>query len=72
MNGNEAWTEVKNQRRCDLVDRKYAGGLSPTEAVELAQLQEELLRHQQRVAPLPLEDARRLHQELLSRSRLDG
>ena len=66
--GGEPWTEAKNQRRCDLIDRKYAGGLNPAEAVELARLQDEMLRHRQRVAPLPLEDARRLHQELLSRA----
>src|SRR3954447_24779864 len=50
-NGDEVWTEAKNQRRCDLIDRKYAGSLSPTEAVELAQLQEQMLRHRQGVAP---------------------
>src|SRR5437763_11719162 len=60
-NGEEAWTEAKNQRRCDLIDRKYAGGLTPPEAVELTQLQEQMLRYRQRVTPLPLEDARRLH-----------
>lgn len=65
---NEEWTEGKNQRRCDLIDRKYAGNLTPQEAVELAQLQEQMLRYRQRVAPLPLEDARRLHQELLTRA----
>ncbi len=63
--GEETWTEVKNQRRCELIDRKYAGSLTSTEAVELAHLQEQMLRHRRRVAPLPLEDARRLHQELL-------
>src|SRR5262245_38217749 len=31
--GDETWTEAKNQRRCDLIDRKYAGGLAPAEAV---------------------------------------
>ena len=67
-NGEEPWTEAKNQRRCDLIDRKYAGSLTPPEAVELAQLQEQMLRHRQRVAPLPLEDARRLHQQLLSQA----
>src|SRR5256885_988847 len=34
-NGDEAWSETKNQRRCDLIDRKYAGSLTPPEAVEL-------------------------------------
>ena len=67
-NGDEPWTEAKNQHRCDLIDRKYAGGLTPAEALELTQLQGEMLRHRQRVAPLPLEDARRLHQELLLRA----
>jgi hypothetical protein len=67
-NGDGAWTEAKNQRRCDLIDRKYAGHLTPPEAVELAQLQEQMLRHRRQVAPLPLEDARRLHQELLNKA----
>lgn len=63
------WTEIKNSRRCDLIDRKYAGTLTPAEAVELSGLQAEMLRYRQRVAPLPLEDARRLHQELLAKAR---
>jgi hypothetical protein len=61
-NGDEPWSEVKNQRRCDLIDRKYAGGITPAEAVELAQLQEQMLHHRRQVAPLPLEDARRFTQ----------
>jgi hypothetical protein len=64
-NGDEAWTEAKNQRCCDLIDRKYAGSLTPAEAVELAQFQDQMLRHRQRVAPLPLEDARKLYQEFI-------
>jgi hypothetical protein len=68
VNGDETWTEAMNQRRCDLIDRKYAGTLTPPEVVELVQLQEQMLRHRQRVAPLPLEDARRLHQELLTKA----
>lgn len=68
VNGDEPWTEEKNQRRCDLIDRKYDGTLSPAEAMELAQLQEEMLRYRQRVAPLPLEGARRLHQDLLAKA----
>jgi hypothetical protein len=64
----QTWTDAKNARRCDLIDRKYAGILSPAEAAELAALQEEMLRYRQHVAPLPLEDARRLHQELLRRA----
>ncbi|MBI1902221.1 MAG: hypothetical protein HYS13_14060 [Planctomycetia bacterium] len=67
-NGDEPWTEEKNQRRCDLIDRKYGGALTPAEAVELVRLQEEMLRYRQRVAPLPVEHARRLHQELLAKA----
>src|SRR4051794_27664477 len=36
--GDETWTEEKNQRRCDLIDRKYAGRLTVDETVELARL----------------------------------
>jgi hypothetical protein len=66
--GDEPWTGAKNQRRCDLIDRKSAGSLTRAEAVELAQLQEQMLRHRQRVAPLPLDDARQLYQELLTKA----
>lgn len=61
-----AWSDAKNNRRCDLIDREFDGPpLTPGEIVELAELQDEMLRHRQRVAPIPIEDARRLHQELL-------
>src|ERR1700722_19873286 len=53
VDGDELWTEDKNNRRCDLIDRKYAGHLTPVETIELAQLQEQMLTHRQRVAPLP-------------------
>jgi hypothetical protein len=63
------WTEAKNVRRCELIDRKYVGTLTAQEGIELAGLQDEMLHYRQRVAPLPLEDARRLHQELLMKAR---
>ncbi len=65
--GESEWTDAKNARRIELIKKKHAGGLAPAEHVELANLQEEMLRFRQKVAPLPLEDARRLHQELLTR-----
>lgn len=68
MNGDEPWTDAKNERRCDLIDRKYAGGITAAEAAELAVLQEQMLHYRQRVAPLPLEDARQLHQDLLAKA----
>ena len=62
------WTDAKNERRCELIDRKFDGPpLTPEEMLELAGLQEEMLRYRDRIAPLPIEDARRLHQELLAR-----
>jgi hypothetical protein len=63
---DETWTDAKNQRRCDLIDRKYAGGLTQNEARELAWLQALMLRYRQRNAPLPIEAARRLYEELLA------
>ncbi|HEV3385531.1 MAG TPA: hypothetical protein VG097_12005 [Gemmata sp.] len=63
---NETWTEVKNQRRCDLINRKYSRGLNPEETVELAHLQEQMLSYRDRVAPLPIEAARRLYQKILT------
>src|SRR4051794_31986806 len=65
----EDWTEEKNARRCALIDRDIAGGLTLEEATELQGLQREMLRYRRRVAPLPLDDARALHQELLARAR---
>ena len=66
---DEPWTNEKNERRCELIDRKYKGNpLSPAEALELARLQEQMIRYRERVAPLPLEAARRLHQDLLEKA----
>ena len=59
------WTEEKNQRRCDLVDKEIDGTISAVEKVELDQLQAEMLAYRRKVAPLPLEGLRELHQELL-------
>ena len=64
-----AWTEEKNARRCALIDREIDGILTPAEAVELQNLQREMLRHRRRIAPLPLLETRWLHQELLARAR---
>lgn len=63
-----AWTEEKNARRCALIDREIDGALTAPEAVELQRLQAEMLRYRQKVAPLPLAEARKLHQELLAKA----
>ena len=62
------WTSAKNQRRCDLIDREIDGQLTPDERVELEELQQELRRYVNKVAPLPLEPLRKLHQELLEKA----
>ncbi len=66
---DEEWTDAKNARRSNLIDKKIAGALSPDEAIELCDLQREMLRHRDRVAPLPLDYARQLHQDLLKRAK---
>ena len=63
------WTDAKNERRCELIDMEIAGTLSGTEAAELDLLQREMLTYRRQVGPLPLADLRRLHQDLLRRSR---
>ena len=63
-----AWTQEKNRRRGELLDRKYDHGLSPAEEAELALLQDALHRTLDKVAPLPLDVARSLHQELLEKA----
>jgi len=63
------WTEAKNTRRCRLIDKEIAGTLTAEEADELHGLQQQMLRYRRSVAPLPLDDARKLHQELLAQAR---
>ena len=62
------WTDAKNRRRSELIDKEIDGALTPDESLELEILQEQMLAHRRKVAPLPLEDARRLHQELLAKA----
>lgn len=60
-----AWTEAKNNRRYNLIIRKYSDeGLSSPEVDELARLQAEMIAHRQRVAPLPIREAARFLKEL--------
>lgn len=65
---NGVWTEAKNDRRCDLIDKEIEGTLTAAEAVELQGLQQAMLNYRRRVAPLPLEAARQLHQQLLEKA----
>jgi hypothetical protein len=65
---DDDWTEQKNRRRGALLDHKYDHGLTAAEEAELALLQDAMYRYIDRVAPLPLEEARNLHQELLQKA----
>lgn len=59
------WTNEKNRRRCELVDKEIAGTILPEEGIELEKLQSEMLAYRRKVAPLPLSDLRELHEEWL-------
>jgi hypothetical protein len=62
------WTEAKNKRRCALIDKEIDSYLTREEAIELEALQRQMHRYLRALAPLPLEDARRLHQGLLAKA----
>ncbi|MFO0810856.1 MAG: hypothetical protein U0746_19685 [Gemmataceae bacterium] len=70
--GEPEWTPAKNERRLALIDRKIARQATPDELLELELLQEELHDHIEKVAPLPLDYARRLHRELLAKAAANG
>jgi PAS domain S-box-containing protein len=59
------WSEAKNARRCELIDRKIQNTISTREATELDELQEALRAYLDRVAPLPMEGPKKLHAELV-------
>ncbi len=69
---NAPWTEAKNARRCALIDREIDGILTPEEAAELEVLQRQMLRERRKLAPVPLDDLRCLHQDLLSKAQKQG
>ena len=50
------WTERKNQRRCDLIDKQIDFSLTENEAAELVDLQQQMLQYRHSLAPLPLLD----------------
>jgi len=64
----DPWTEFKNDRRCELIDKEIGDTLSIAERHELEDLQEQMLRYRHRVAPLPLSHARQLLEKLEKRA----
>ena len=63
------WTDEKNARRCDLIDMVVDSALSIPEKAELDLLQAEMLEYRRSVAPLPLEELRKLHRSLKRKER---
>ena len=61
------WTEEKESRRGQLIDRDIQGTITPAEQVELASLTREGNQHYDSVAPRPIDGAIRLHHQLLNR-----
>ena len=61
---DQEWTDGKNDRRCQLIDKNIDAMLTPIEEKELEDLQDQMLRYRHRVAPLPLAYARQLLEEL--------
>lgn len=64
-----SWTSGKNARRTELIDKQIDGSISREERAELDFLQQQFRAFRQQVAPLPIEKATRLHQELLEKKR---
>jgi nucleoside 2-deoxyribosyltransferase len=63
------WSEELNERRIELIDKDIQLNITTGERAELADLQRRAVAYRDRVAPLPVEGARRLHQELLEMKR---
>lgn len=65
---DSAWTDEKNERRCELIDKDIEGTILRFERRELDELQRQMLTYRRKKAPLPLKEAQRLHQELLKKA----
>lgn len=63
----ENWTDEKEARRRELIDKDIAGTLTGEERTELALLDWQGNVHYDKIAPRPLEGVRRLHQQLLDK-----
>ncbi len=62
------WSSSRNERRCDLIDKEIAGTITPEESIELIELQVQMRRFVDEVAPLPIATVRKLHAELLEKA----
>lgn len=62
VDGN--WSEKKNVRRCELIRKKFADGLTPAETAQLDQLQEQVGQFREQFGPLSADTVRALEAEL--------
>ncbi len=63
----EEWSDEKNERRCNLIDKEITGAITVEERIELNQLQRQAMAYRDRMAPLPMAGAVRLHAELVGK-----
>ena len=63
------WSDAKNERRCELIDKDIQGTLGLEERRELESLTQQLRVYRRTVAPIPLAGAVRLHRQLLEKIR---
>ena len=61
------WTDDKNRRRIELIDKKISGTITQMESVEFADLQLQAETHFDRIAPPPMNGVVELHQQLSNR-----
>jgi hypothetical protein len=58
------WSEEKNNRRGDLIDKEVDDTLTEAERIELEELQKQAIAFRDSVAPLPMDGARKLNDVL--------
>jgi hypothetical protein len=63
------WNGDKNARRCDLIDKDIQGTINDAEKRELQVLTLQMRAYRRHVAPIPIEGATRLHEQLLRKKR---
>jgi hypothetical protein len=62
-----SWTDQKNARRCELIDKDIQGTISDAERQELESLTQEMRAYRRRLGAIPLDRATRLHKQLLEK-----
>ena len=60
-----SWSEEKDRRRCELIDKSVHAELTGVELHELSELQHEAESHFDEVAPPPIDGALQIHAQLL-------